>query len=72
MGKIAVWFSCGAASAVAAFKTLEQSRGIGAKLVRVKGERIFLDQLDPNTKGRPMKTTAVECGIFCEERNPSR
>lgn len=46
----------------------EQSRRIGAKLVRVKGERIFLDELDPNAKGRPMKNMDFECGIFCEER----
>lgn len=51
---------------------MEQSREIGAKLVRVKGQRLFLDQLDPSAKGRPMKTTATECGIFCEERHPSR
>ena len=45
----------------------EQSRRIGAKLVRVGGERIFLDELDPNAKGRPMKGLDFECGIFCEE-----
>ncbi len=44
-----------------------QSREIGARLVRVKDERIFLDELDPNAKGRPMKTSAPDCGIFCEE-----
>ena len=44
-----------------------QSREIGARLVRVKGERIFLDELDPNAKGNSMKTMKVECGIFCEE-----
>lgn len=46
----------------------EQSRRLGAKLVRYKGERIFLDELPPDAKGRPMKTMQVECGIFCEER----
>ena len=46
-----------------------QSRELGAKLVRVKGERIFLDELDPKAKGRPLKTMTVECGIFCEEPN---
>ncbi len=45
----------------------EQSRRIGAKLVRVKGERIYLDELNPNAKGRPMKKMAIDCGIFCEE-----
>lgn len=42
----------------------EQSRRLGAKLVRYKGERIFLDELPPDAKGRPMKTMQVECGIF--------
>jgi hypothetical protein len=48
----------------------EQSRRIGSKLVKVKGQRIYLDELDPSTKGRPLKSMkAVECGIFCEERS---
>ena len=50
----------------------EQSRRIGAKLVRYKGERIFLDELPPDAKGRPMKSMNFECGVFCEERPPSR
>lgn len=97
-GTIAVWFSCGAASAVAAYETLrrycigcvkatsptywntvrqhfpdefqkraELSRDIGARLVRYKGRRIFLDELPPHAAGRPLKDTLadVECGIFC-------
>ncbi len=51
----------------------EQSRRLGARLVRVKNERVFLDELSPDAKGRPMKSLkAVECGLFCEEpaRNP--
>lgn len=47
----------------------EMSRRIGAKLVEVKGERIFLDELDPITMGRPLKTLRIECGIFCEEQS---
>lgn len=43
----------------------EQSREIGARLVRVKGERIFLDELDPQAVGRPMRNLDFECGIFC-------
>ena len=43
----------------------EQSRDIGARLVTVKGERLFLDELDPQATGRPMKNMEVECGIFC-------
>ena len=46
----------------------EQSRRIGAKLVRVKGKRIFLDELPENAKGRAMKSMDFECGIFCEEK----
>jgi hypothetical protein len=44
----------------------EQSRRIGAKLVRVKGKRIFLDELDPDAKGRPLKSMDFECGIYCK------
>ncbi len=43
----------------------EQSRRIGARLTRVKGKRIFLDELDPMAVGRPMKNLDFECGIFC-------
>ena len=46
----------------------EQSREIGAKLVRLQGERIFLDELPADAKGRELKN--YECGIFCEERKP--
>lgn len=46
----------------------EQSRRLGCTLVRVKGERIYLDELDPLAKGRPMKSLRMpECTIFCEE-----
>lgn len=44
-----------------------QSRAIGSKLVRVKNQRIFLDELDPKAKGRPLKEYKIDCGIFCEE-----
>lgn len=43
----------------------KQSRALGAKLVRVKEERIFLDELNPKSKGAPMKNMDFECGIFC-------
>lgn len=43
-----------------------QSRKLGAKLVRVKGERVQLDELDPKAKGRKLKSMP-DCGIFCEE-----
>lgn len=44
----------------------EQSRLLGARLVRVKNRRIFLDELDPAAAGRPIKKMP-ECGIMCEE-----
>ena len=44
----------------------EQSRELGARLVRVKNERMFLDELDPDAKGRPMKNMDFECGVFCD------
>ena len=45
----------------------KQSREIGARLVRVKNKRIFLDELKPTDTGAPMKSMNIECGIFCEE-----
>lgn len=45
----------------------EQSRRLGVRLARHKGERVFLDQLPEDAVGRPMKTMRIECGIFCEE-----
>lgn len=50
----------------------EQSRSIGARLVRVKGERIFLDELSATSKGQSMKGMNFECGIFCEEQPDGR
>lgn len=47
----------------------EQSRRIGAKLVRHEGKRIYLDELPKDAKGRSMKSMKpVECGLFCEEK----
>ena len=46
-----------------------QSRRLGARLVRVKNNRIFLDELSPDAKGLPLKRLKMpECGIHCEER----
>jgi len=47
----------------------EQSRRLGARLTRVKNERMFLDELPVTAKGRSIKNLDFECGIFCEERN---
>ncbi|MCW0413522.1 hypothetical protein NG831_06315 [Xanthomonas sacchari] len=46
-----------------------QSRKLGARLARYKGKRVFLDELPPDAKGRPMKSLKMpDCGIFCEEK----
>jgi len=44
----------------------EQSRRIGAKLVKLKGKRIHLDELKPTDKGGKIKSW--ECGIFCNTK----
>jgi 3'-phosphoadenosine 5'-phosphosulfate sulfotransferase (PAPS reductase)/FAD synthetase len=47
----------------------QMSRQLGARLVRVKGTRKFLDEIKDTDKGRPIKNMkTVECGIFCEEK----
>lgn len=46
----------------------EQSRRLGARLVRWQGKRIFLDELPETATGRSLKTMNVECGNFCEEK----
>jgi hypothetical protein len=42
------------------------SRELGARLVRVNGERIFLDELNPNAVGASMDTADFECGLLCD------
>jgi 3'-phosphoadenosine 5'-phosphosulfate sulfotransferase (PAPS reductase)/FAD synthetase len=42
----------------------QQSRKLGVKLVKRKGDRIFLDELKPSDKGGKIKS--FECGIFCD------
>jgi hypothetical protein len=46
----------------------EQSRRLGARLVRYKGQRVFLDELPASAKGQSMKNMQTECGIFCQEK----
>lgn len=45
-----------------------QSRALGARLARHRGQRVFLDELPPDAEGRPLKSMHIECGIFCEEK----
>jgi hypothetical protein len=45
----------------------EQSRQLNVRLARHKGKRVFLDELPPDAKGRPLKSMSLECGIICEE-----
>lgn len=40
------------------------SRELGVRLVRVKGKRIFLDELKETDKGAPIKSW--DCGVFCD------
>lgn len=42
----------------------KQSREIGCRLVRVKGKRLFLDELNSEITGGKIKS--YECGIFCD------
>ena len=42
----------------------KQSRELNCKLVKYKGERMFLDELPINAKGG--KLSSVECSIFCD------
>lgn len=44
----------------------DQSKRIGCKLIKVKGKRIYLDELDPNAIGGKLKS--YECGIFCDTK----
>lgn len=48
----------------------KQSREIGARLVRLNGVRIFLDELPPDSELPPRILAAsdgnIECGPFCE------
>ncbi len=49
--------------------TAAQSRRLGAKLVRYKGQRIFLDELPAGATGRPLREFQMpDCGVFCEEK----
>jgi hypothetical protein len=44
----------------------EQTRRLKCKLVKLKGQRIYLDELKENDKGGKIKSW--ECGIFCETK----
>ncbi len=44
----------------------EQSRRIGCKLVKLKGKRVFLDELPEDAKGGKIKS--YDCGIFCDTK----
>ncbi len=41
------------------------SRDLGCRLVRHKGERIFLDELPDDATGRPLKSLDLSCSVFC-------
>lgn len=48
-------------------KRCEQSRRYGARLVELKGERVFLDELPEDVQPLP-EDENIECSSFCEER----
>lgn len=55
-------------------KRLELSRELGVKLTKIKGKRIFLDELPEDAKGHQLSQRTIaprikktDCGIFCEE-----
>jgi hypothetical protein len=48
-------------------KRANLSRTLNARLVRYKGNRIFLDELPTEAVGRSMNSYKIDCGIFCEE-----
>lgn len=43
----------------------EQSRKLGVRLVRVKGKRIFLDELPPGPFNKPRQKENLSCGPEC-------
>lgn len=44
------------------------SRELGARMVRYRGERIFLDELPEDAKGGDLRAMNLDCGLFCEEK----
>ena len=46
-------------------KACKVSRQLGSRLIKVKGKRIFLDEL-PEGFGRYSTETEIQCGILCE------
>jgi 3'-phosphoadenosine 5'-phosphosulfate sulfotransferase (PAPS reductase)/FAD synthetase len=45
----------------------DQSRALDVRLVELKGERIFLDELHPEQRSRKIKPIpAYQCSLFCE------
>ena len=45
-----------------------ESRRLGVRIIRIKNERKFLDELQPNT-GNYQDEPKVQCGVFCEMAN---
>lgn len=46
-------------------RMVKESRRLGVKIIRIDGERRFLDELQPGT-GDYQKEPEIQCGIFCE------
>jgi hypothetical protein len=45
-----------------------ESRRLGVRMIKVKSERIFLDELKPGT-GKYQDEPEIQCGAFCEMAN---
>jgi hypothetical protein len=46
-------------------RMVKLEKTIGAKILKSKGERIWLDELPPNSGHYPTEQS-IECGIFCQ------
>lgn len=47
------------------YRMAVESRRLGVRLIRIKEERSFLDELQPGT-GDYQKEPEIQCGVFCE------
>ena len=73
--RIICWFSCGAASAVAAKLVLQSNdeRKLGYAICKTEagsknrdGRPVFLDELRPNQGRKYKDEPPIKCGIICE------
>ncbi len=46
-------------------KMVKETRRLNVRLIRINGERAFLDELQPGT-GNYKEEAEIQCGVFCE------